>query len=1169
MKRLLLLLIMSIGIWSVATGQATYKMSNKKVTDCNGQLTDSDAGEVSNTYDHNENYTFTICVPGNATIKIQFLNFCTEEQYDYLRIYDGPDTLSPLIGGPYSGTLSGFTVSSTGSCLTINFISDANVVCTGWVAQWIAEIPDPTPPKVQPLGNIDCFTQDIVITLDKEIPCDSIDVSNFFLIGPDPIAITSAEPVGCVNGYTTKIKITLAKPIEFSAAYSINFRINIPDACGENHEFLVSAPFVVNNCPLNVVLETETSSVCPGECSEIKAVVSGGDAGSYKYVWSTGQTGTNTITVCPATATVYTVTVTDGAGGGPATSSITISINPVPVIWTGRDTTICQSIPDFQIPVDINGGKWKAGAIQSGNEDKGWYEPWRMAGKTDMVTYTSPDGCKDTILITVLPLDQGNYDGSCVGADSFKLSGGYPAGGSWTGTPWVSPGGYFNPKEKGIFWVTYTAPNGCQGTKQVEVSETLVMPNDTLLCQQTASIQFLPKPFGGVWSGPGITSADWGWFDPRKANPGINVLRYRANGCEDTMLIEIIPIWAGDDITICPDAGLVQLTGATPDSGIWVGNGIINDTTGMFDPTIAGAGKDVRITYSVSGCTDSRTVKIRNTVIKDKDEPLEFCPYSDPFELKNETVGNSPDGGSWSGPGVAFDPGDKTWNVFPDQLIIGAQTLYYTANGCTDSIQAIVYPLPNLLPREFCSLDLPTILQANPAGSTFKGPGIITDQGYFDPATAGIGTHIITITSPQGCVFDDTLSVIPKYVASIQGLDQTYCFKDTTINVTVTPPGGTFTVNGAPFTGFNPSVSGAGFFQFVYEIGSGKCSDKKTASVTVSPALELSAAFDSDTLCYGSGTTLSAEASGGQSLATYYYSWDNGLGFGKSHFVSPKENKTYIVKVEDGCSDPALDTVTIIVYPEIQANVTQGPKVCYGDTTFATVEALPAGDYEYTWLTNPVHIGPTYRGLSRTVHVNILNKTTGCKSEVIASLPGYLPLQAQFNITPNVPCINTLNPSIEVIDYSSGGESGYWDFGDSTGHIPYIPGQTVAHTYNDTGLFTIHLYLTNSGDCRSESTLEVCVEPKVVRFIPTAFSPNGDGNNDIFIPFIHDVNNFSMTIYDRFGDILFESLDPAIGWDGKATGKAMNTGVYVYKIVYNTLYNKKEIVVAGDITLLR
>lgn len=87
-------------------------------------------------------------------------------------------------------------------------------------------------------------------------------------------------------------------------------------------------------------------------------------------------------------------------------------------------------------------------------------------------------------------------------------------------------------------------------------------------------------------------------------------------------------------------------------------------------------------------------------------------------------------------------------------------------------------------------------------------------------------------------------------------------------------------------------------------------------------------------------------------------------------------------------------------------------------------------------------------------------------------------------------------------------------------------------------------------------------------FIPSAFSPNGDGVNDILYVRGRCLKNFTLQIFNRWGELVFETSDKNIGWDGTQNGQALNTSVFVYKLE-GTTYDNKHYIQKGHITLLR
>ncbi|MBX3257851.1 MAG: gliding motility-associated C-terminal domain-containing protein [Chitinophagaceae bacterium] len=102
-----------------------------------------------------------------------------------------------------------------------------------------------------------------------------------------------------------------------------------------------------------------------------------------------------------------------------------------------------------------------------------------------------------------------------------------------------------------------------------------------------------------------------------------------------------------------------------------------------------------------------------------------------------------------------------------------------------------------------------------------------------------------------------------------------------------------------------------------------------------------------------------------------------------------------------------------------------------------------------------------------------------------------------------------------------------------------------------------------------DTVTTVTCNTKCVNF-PTAFTPNGDGRNEIFrAGAFCPITKFTLLVYDRFGKKVFETRDPARGWDGKINGKRAEEGTYVYLCVYDDFMLKRELTLKGSVTLLR
>jgi large repetitive protein len=123
--------------------------------------------------------------------------------------------------------------------------------------------------------------------------------------------------------------------------------------------------------------------------------------------------------------------------------------------------------------------------------------------------------------------------------------------------------------------------------------------------------------------------------------------------------------------------------------------------------------------------------------------------------------------------------------------------------------------------------------------------------------------------------------------------------------------------------------------------------------------------------------------------------------------------------------------------------------------------------------------------------------------------------------------------------------------------------------YTDTGNTFVRLLVTDFFGCENSLEKPLNIFPNNHVFIPTAFSPNGDGLNEIFKPEgMLYVNEFLMEIFNRWGELIFKSHDINVGWDGTYMGQPVQEGVYLYKV---TIFDKSQqrILKDGKFTLLR
>lgn len=1144
--------------------QAQFNMSDTTVTLCQGVFLDSDNG-VGGDYDHNENLTFTICPPGGVdSIALDWVSFSTEADYDSIRIFLGQDTLGPLIGGPYSGSTLPPTLTVPG-CITINFQTDANVAGSGWIATWSTyqTIPTAANMTLNPAMPT-CSTNAMVVTFDQPIHCDSINGGNFALTGPLGQTIT-ATAINCVNDSATQAQLSFAPGLNETGAYQLAFTTFYLDACDSLWELTSFANFDITDCPLAVEIEANPDTICPGECTELTAMASGGSGTGYIYAWSNGLPATEgPHTVCPTVTTTYYVTLTDGTPIPPAIDSIVIEVTAPPV--TQPDFNICQSAAPVTLTATPPGGTWSGPGIV--DSLAGTFNPDSAGAGLIVVYYQALFGCSDSVNITVDAFDAGPAEAACPGTPPFMVSGFTPAGGTWSG-PNITAGGMFNPATPGSYTVTYT--NGvCTDTKIINVQD-ITLPLDTSYCSAAPNDTLVPIPFGGTWSAPGSAIFDntyLGIIDPSDANLGVNTLYYDINGCRDSMTVTIFEINAGANESACPKEAPFQVIAGMPAGGIWSGPGILDSITGLFDPGLQNNNWTATLIYTdtVTGCSDEKLVLVRATTVTP--DTLFYCrDDSNLVTFDYALTGRSPGGGTWSGLFLPPTGGNPT--IRPSDHPVGFHPYYYSQNGCSDSLIIAIRPPNSLAPTDsVCEFEPGFALQVfpadHPAGGTWSGNGVTSPTGFFEPDSAGVGTWDIYYETYYGCRDTAQITVIPPPMPMIAGLNLTYCYTDSLFPLTLTPAGGLLTGTGVVGNEFGPALAGPGTHQISYTYGQGACQRTNVAFTTVGLPLQMTLTADDDTICAGERVNLTAQAFGGTNFG-YTFNWNQGLSGSFSHSVQPTQTTTYIVVVGDTCSDPQTDSVTIFVRQPFGVSFDTSAIQCYGETGWAVALPNVPGNYTYEWdVTPPVFTDTLFGDVTSTYQVMVTDLTTGCTRTRNVTIPGYPSIRASFSSNPDT-CAIIDDPVFDLIDLSDGALLGLWDFGDGT-FEPYTLGLNPRHRYNEVGTYTIMLAIENIGQCTDTVYNEVCVVPADVRIYNT-FSPNGDGVNDYFeVDHLDAYPENSLKVYNRYGNLIYQASPYLNNWDGRSNnGADLPDGAYYYIFDKGNATDVKK----GDVVILR
>jgi gliding motility-associated-like protein len=140
-----------------------------------------------------------------------------------------------------------------------------------------------------------------------------------------------------------------------------------------------------------------------------------------------------------------------------------------------------------------------------------------------------------------------------------------------------------------------------------------------------------------------------------------------------------------------------------------------------------------------------------------------------------------------------------------------------------------------------------------------------------------------------------------------------------------------------------------------------------------------------------------------------------------------------------------------------------------------------------------------------------------------------------------------------------------WNFGDDS---PFSADLNPVHTYSDTGTYKVWLTVYNEHGCKDSLEENVVVAPQFKFFIPNAFRPNGNSKNDIFYGYGLGIKEYNMSIFDRWGEKIFESTDIKNGWNGIVQNQKVQEDVYVYLVVIKDIFKKMHRY-SGTVTVLK
>lgn len=373
---------------------------------------------------------------------------------------------------------------------------------------------------------------------------------------------------------------------------------------------------------------------------------------------------------------------------------------------------------------------------------------------------------------------------------------------------------------------------------------------------------------------------------------------------------------------------------------------------------------------------------------------------------------------------------------------------------------------------------------------------------------------------------------------------------------------GTSTYTWTPTTGLNSTTGSPvtatiqnNITYKVVGVNLGGCKDSTTVSITTLPVPTITYS-GTQTVCTGGNTSITA--SGGVS-----YTWLPITGLssstGATVTITPTTTTTYTTIATGANNCTTSDSVTITVNAIPVASAGNDTSFCAGKS----VQLNATGGTSYSW--SPV-IGLNNSGINNPIAsppsttkyvVTASNGPCSSKDSLIISINPNPVANAGSDVTVILSNSTPLN--------ASGGVSYTWT--PTTGLSNPNINNPIA---KPTATTTYVVQVTNANGCVDTDTVTVFVDIKCGGglFIPTAFSPNGDTQNEIFRVRGACLKSMRLSIFNRWGELVFTTNDIEKGWDGTISGSAADSGVYAYSLEAELIDNTK-VSKSGNVTLLR
>lgn len=652
----------------------------------------------------------------------------------------------------------------------------------------------------------------------------------------------------------------------------------------------------------------------------------------------------------------------------------------------------------------------------------------------------------------------------------------------------------------GIYSVIVSAANTCTAGAAVTLSFIalpVLVPTVTAVCFNAAATLSVGGAATYTWTGPSSYQATGSLVTVPAANAlssGVyTIIGTAGNTCTNSAIATLttmpLPVVTATGGIVCLKEAAVLASSGSTDVVTYAWSGAAGFTTGAQNATITSATSAAPVNYTVTatainGCTSQAVVTLSTHALPLVSATSTVICKNQPFTIAAAGAVTY----VWNGP-AGSSSGSTLLIPNVNAGSVGMYTVIGTdvntcSNVATAKLDTLPLPQVSAIGSTVC-IGSPATLKASGAVSYFwSGPG-----GY----TSGTSAALISSAASAATQVYSVVGTAPNTCTQIA-----YAFLDT-----YPLPQPTYTAPSRVCFKSNIQLQGAGASTYTW-----------------------SGPFN-------------------------YYSVN------KDVLIPVYKNAqqgTYTLNVMDhnGCVN--YTTVTVMIDPLPAGNLVSNNKSNYclpycSEFKLQSTGVPPITAYNWVAASKTFTSAAFESCLSKTsgnVVIGTFTNAAGCVNTISFAVEVAPSPVADYVYTPDKPVENM--DLVEFRDHSTGEKLVKWDWYFADNKNFSGTGKTTSYTFENAGSFPVALVVTNDWGCADTVIKTIFVDSDYKLFVPNAFTPDGDGLNDTFQPKGRGLAKYTLSIYDRWGNRVFQTSDFDTGWDGQVYGKNSSDDTYIWKI---------------------